>query len=61
MQDGEKMRQGETEGGEKRTESKYKIGYLYRCHPTRKLNQKERNEEPGWTTSLAKGEGNERE
>lgn len=33
---------------------KYKIGYLYRCHPTRKLNQKERNEEPGWTTSLEK-------
>lgn len=26
--------------------AKYEIGYLYRRHPTRKLNQKERNEEP---------------
>lgn len=56
MQDGEKM---EREEGGRRGEgwTEYKIGYLYRCHPTRKLNQKERNEEPGWTASSAKGGG----
>lgn len=50
MQDGKKM------GGQP---AKYEIGHLYRRRPTRKLNQKERNEEPApeTTTSARKGEG----
>lgn len=55
MQDGKRPRG--------RWRAKYEIGYLYRRHPTRKLNQKERDEKPaperrelGW---WREGEGRE--
>lgn len=48
MQDGKKM------GGWK---AKYEIGCLYRRHPTRKLNQKERNEGDDFGGGGARGDG----
>lgn len=37
--------------------AKYEIGYLYRRHPARKLNQKERDEKPAPETRARMGGG----
>lgn len=48
MQDGKQR----LEGGRR---AKYEIGYLYRRHPTRKLNQKERDEKAVQETKVQAG------
>lgn len=48
MQDGKQR----LEGGWR---AKYEIGYLYRRHPTRKLNQKERDEKAAPETRVQTG------